>query len=191
VPSDRPKLTEDAVTIQRLKEIHASLVSDFRCAGKDEGEFLKNDALKHQNLGLSETFLLVENGGNRLISYVTLSFGSFKMSENEPLGGIPIREKQTHIFSTHLPCLLIGKLATDEREEGRGGGTFLLDFSKKICAQINGILSLPFIALHSHPDKVPYYARRSFSIAFNPQKKDADTVTMYHGLTRNLAETGE
>lgn len=182
MPSGKPKLGADDISIKKLKEEYMPLISAFSCAGKDEEDFLKKDALQHQKLGLSETFLLIENNGNKLISYITLSFGSFQMSENTPLGGIPIIEKQTHIFSTHMPCLLIGKLATDKNCEGRGGATFLLEFAAQTGVKINAILALPFMALHSRPDKVQYYKNRDFLIAFSPDKKGADTITMCRSL---------
>lgn len=99
---------------------------------------------------------------------------------------MPIREKQTHIFSTHIPCLLIGKLATDRNEEGRGGGTFLIDYAAQTGMKINDILTLPFMALHSLLDKVEYYKGRGFSVAFTPDKKDADTIPMYRSLTKKV-----
>lgn len=134
---------------------------------------------------MSETFLLIEDSGGKLISYITLSFGTFKLSENEPLGGIPIMEKQTHIYQP-IPCLLIGKLATDKREGKRGGGSLLLVFAAQKGIEINGILSLPFMALHSHPDKVEYYRKMGFEVAFTPDRKDADTVTMYRSLPKKI-----
>ena len=181
---DAPKLTENDITISRLNDGHGALVSAFSCQGKDEEDFLKKDALQHEKLDLSETFLLIENKSGKLISYITLSFGSFKISECEELAGVPIRDKQTHIFSTHVPCLLIGKLATDRNGENRNGGTLLIDFAAQVGMRINDILALPFMALHSRLDKVDYYKRRGFSVAFTPDKKDAGTITMYRSLPK-------
>lgn len=192
LPSDALKLTVEGITISKLKEEHGALISDFSCKGldasqvNDEEDFLKHDAMQHQKLGLSETFLLIENKTGKLISYITLSFGSFKISEGEELAGVPIREKQTRIFSTHVPCLLIGKLATDKNEENRGGGTFLIDFAAQTGARISSILALPFMALHSRRDKAEYYKKRGFAVAFTPDKKDADTITMYRRLPKKV-----
>jgi hypothetical protein len=182
LPSAKPKLKPEDFSIQKLSEAHKPRMASFLCAGDEEEAFLKEDALKHQNLRLSETFLLIENQSQKLISYMTISFGSFKISENEPLGGVPIREKQTHIFSSHVPCLLIAKLGTDKEEEGRGGGTFLIDLAVQKGLESNKVLALPFVALHSRLDKVDYYKKRGFLVAFTPAKKNEGTITMYRGL---------
>ena len=177
--SQKTKLLEDDVEIVQLSASYSGIVSSFICSDEDKSLFLKHDALANQNQKLSETFLLFEKSTSRLVSYITLSFGSFKMSVNREIGGIPIREKPYRIFTDHIPCLLVAKLATHQEEEHRNGATLLLRFAIKRALEISGKYPLPFIALDSKPDKIDYYKGRGFAVAFTPERKETVTFQMF------------
>jgi len=177
----KEKLAEESVDIEKLKPEHTEFISYFSCGSPDEDLFLKKDALQNQNFRLSETFLLFEKGKRKIISYVTLSLGEFKLSSDKNFFDVRIRKKPFRIYEKHLPCLRIGKLATDENEAGRGGATLLVTFSIKKATEINSIFPLPFLALDAYREKARFYEKQGFAVAFSPRKND-EVVPMYMHL---------
>ncbi|MBM3229055.1 GNAT family N-acetyltransferase [Candidatus Parvarchaeota archaeon] len=179
----KERVEPGSVLIETIRPEHASLVESFCCGREDEDSFLKKDALKNKNAGLSDTFLLLKKDKTKIISYLTLVIGSFKLSESSTIKGIKIRDKDFHIYTDKIPCLLIGKLATDKEETGRGGASYLISFAIEKAVQINKTLSLPYLALHTYPENVEFYAKFGFSVAFTPERKDAETITLFMTLT--------
>jgi GNAT superfamily N-acetyltransferase len=170
------------IQIVRLANQHQSLVNAFSCGHPDEDLFLKKDALIHQNLRLSQTYLLMQTQPERLISYVTFSVGSFRLDPKQTIQGIRIRDKPTHIYNGNLPCLFVGKLATDVREAGRGGGRHLIEFAIKRALELNEEVAIPFITLDAYAGTVAYYEKLGFSRAYVPLGKNRQTVTMHLAL---------
>ena len=179
MPSERPPLRPADICMVRLHSEHALLLDEFTCGHEDEDLFLKKDALIHQNLRLSQTYLLLEKERTRIISYITFSVGSFRLDKDQAIRGVRIREKPTHIYNNNIPCLFVGKLATHRQEAGRGGARHLLDFAIKRAVELNEEIAIPFIALDAYADKARYYEKRGFSVAYAPKEKDPQTVTMY------------
>jgi len=177
--SNKPMILESELKIELLKPEHSELVTSFSCGEEDEDLFLKKDALANQNLKLSETYLLFEQSRPNIISYITLTLGSFKLSPNKELDGIVIRDKSVGIYTNNMPCMFIGKLATDKEEIKRGAGKYLIKFAIKKAIELNEIFPLPFVALHAYPAKVSYYEELGFRIAFTPSTPDPETITMY------------
>lgn len=178
-----PKLSENDLVIERLKEQHAGLVEAFCCGSADEDEFLKKDAFAHQNFCLSETYLLFEKGKRKIISYATLAIGSFKLSPQRDFFGVRIRDKPYELPGS-MPCILIGKLATDKEESNRGGGSYLVSFAIKYAIDKSRLLPVPFLALHTYLDKVAYYEKLGFEKAFQPSAEETETICMYMNLAK-------
>lgn len=174
------RLSESELVFEKLSRSHSQLVSAFSCSHKDEDEFIKRDAFANQQFRLSETFLLLECG--KLISYVTLGIGSFVLSQERQFHGLRIREKPYN-FPNKVPCMLICKLATDSREEGRGGASHLLSFAFQEAIRKSVLVPFPFLALHAYPEKVDFYRKRGFEVAFAPKSGAGnETVCMFMEL---------
>ncbi len=172
------RLLNDEIAIERIKQEHLGNITAFDCGAKDENEYLKKAAFANQSNHLSETFLLFEKGNRKLISYLTLSFGSFKLASDKKIGGMKVKKKPFRIYANNLPCLLIGKLATDKNEIKRGGATHMLSFAYRKAREIDKVLALPFLALDAYVDKVEFYQKNGFKIAYAPKKKDR-TAALY------------
>lgn len=171
-----PKLRPEDCTIVGIGPEHSGLIESFCCGTKNEDDYLRKDALANRNFRLSETCLLLENG--KLISYITLSVGSFDLSTNKRLLSVRIRDKPFRIYSKTMPCLLVGKLATDRGETGRGGATLLIDYAVKKLVEINEKIPVPFLALHAYPEKAGFYGRLGFEEA-RKGAKNSRTIAMY------------
>lgn len=177
----KSKLVEAELVIERLKPEHKPLLGAFSCGARDEDRFLKEDALLNQNLRLNETYLLLEKGKGKAISYITFAIGTFQLSKERELYGVKIRDKPFKLPG-NLPCMLIGHLATDSGEENRGGATYLLKFALAEALRKSGLVPFPFLVLHSYPDKVAFYEKKGFEKAFTPQRGRPKTICMYTKL---------
>ena len=176
------KLDKSKLSIMLLKSEHMALARSFSCGRKDEDDFLHNDALPSQNVKLSETYILIDNERKKIISYITITVGSFQLAEHRMLGNVKLSDKPYRVYTNHMPCMLIGKLATDKNEAGRGGATYLIDFI--VIKALGANLPIPFIALHAYCDLVDFYKKLGFFVAFT-SKKQTKTVTMYLEIPHN------
>jgi len=140
-----PKLDEKDINIERLRQEQTGLLANFDCGSKSENEFLLRDALANQQGHLSETYLLTEKSTKKVISYITLTFGSFKLAGDKKLSGIKVKKKPFRIFASNMPCLLVAKLATDKEEVGRGSATHLLKFAIQKAKEIDKIMALRWL----------------------------------------------
>jgi len=179
------QLEKTNLIVEKLHHVHKEAVSSFFCGRPDEDDFLKHDALPSQRFRLSETLLLFERGRkNKIISYVTITVGSFQLSKDKKLKNVKISDKPFRVFSNHIPCLLIGKLATDKSETGRGGARHLIDYALERA--INANLPIPFVALHTYPDMIGFYEKIGFEVAFHPTRKmNGQLATMCFELRKN------
>jgi len=179
------KLDKSHLSIELLKPEHRDIVKQFECGRKDEDDFLHNDALPSQNARLSETYLLIDDERNKIVSYITIAVGSFQLAEDRKLGNVRLSDKPYRVYSNHMPCMLIGKLATDGSETGRGGATYLIDFA--VIKAIEANLPIPFIALHAYHELVGFYKRLGFFVAFTSSKK-GNTTAMYMEIPCKVKE---
>ena len=175
----KARLEEAEVAIEKLRPEHAPLFDGFLSSSKDENSFLMEDALASQRLRLSDTYLLVEKGTRRIVSYISLYIGSFKLSKKRTFHKVKIKDKPQSVKRLrHMPCLIIGRLATNSEDEGRGAATLLVASAIKQAHKINELISFPFLAVHAYREKVRFYEKRGFNVAFTPSRQ-AKVYTMY------------
>lgn len=84
-----------------------------------------------------------------------------------------------------MPCLFIGKLATDKDESGRGAASHLVNFTVSRAVEISRQIPVPFIALDAYSDKIEFYRGMDFRVAFTPEE-GSRTVTMYLYIKPNV-----
>ena len=152
--SDKAPLQQCDIRIVLLNAKYALLLDEFSCGHEDEDIFLKKDALIHQNLRLSQTYLLLEGDRERIISYITFSVGSFRLDKGQTIKGVQILDKPTRIYNNNLPCLFVGKLATHKQETRRGGGRHMLNFAIRRALELNREIAIPFIALDAYANQL-------------------------------------
>jgi len=165
--------------ISLLSESHRSAVSAFESDKEELNEFLAKDACGYQNLNLGATYLLFSKEGDRLISYITLSMGALKIPEGEEFEfrGKRLKEYPKE-FPRNFPALLIGKLATDRREEARGEASLLLAYAAGKALQMQKEIGCAYLMAHVYSDKIGWYAHRGFK-TFIADPSRMETVPMY------------
>ena len=175
----KARFEESEVEIEKLRPEHAPLFDRFISDSVDENSFLRDDALAGQMFRLSDTYLLVEKKTRRIVSYISLYIGSFKLSRKRTFHKVKIKDKPYSVKRLrHMPCLIIGRLATNKEDEGKGAATLLIASAIKQAHRINELISFPFLVVHAYKEKIPFYEKKGFKIAFTPSRK-ARVHTMY------------
>lgn len=101
------RFEEPEVEIEKLRPEHAHLLDGFVSDSRDENSFLKDDALAGQRFRLSDTYLLVEKKTRRIVSYISLYIGSFKLSKKRTFHNVKIKDKPHSVKRLrHMPCLI-------------------------------------------------------------------------------------
>ncbi|MFA6328560.1 MAG: hypothetical protein WCY41_03875 [Candidatus Micrarchaeia archaeon] len=165
--------------ISLLGNPHCTAVSAFESDKEELNDFLAKDALGYQNLNLGATYLLFSKEGNRLISYITLSMGALKIPEGDEFEfrGKRLKEYPKE-FPRNFPALLIGKLATDKREETRGGASLLLAYAASKALQMQNEIGCAYLMAHVYTDKIEWYMHKGFR-TFIADPSKMETVPMY------------
>lgn len=113
--------------------------SSFSCGRPELDEFLKKHlARQHENHVLRAYFILSDDPVPMVMGYYTLSGGCFIKS-----GMSNARRKQVPYRDT--PCILLGRLAVDQRLAGNGFGSILVaDAARRVyeAAQSVGVYAM-------------------------------------------------
>ena len=119
--------------IEKLKSAHR--IDDFNGDNANEYTlFLKQDALKHQESHISNTFVLVEAESQAIAAYISLIADAVTLQDEEKA-----RLLLPDISFETLPALKIAKLAVAEvmGQTYRHLGSLMIDFSRSIADQCN------------------------------------------------------
>lgn len=127
------------------------------------------------------TYLLF-NGGDKLVSYITLGMGALRIPDK---GVFVFRGRRLadypKDFPSQFPGLLIGKLATDKSEAGKGGASILLDFAVKVALEAREKIGCAYLLAHVYPESTGWYEKRGFR-TYVENAAGRETVPMYFEL---------
>jgi GNAT superfamily N-acetyltransferase len=107
---------------------------------------------------------------------------SLKLPENT--SGIKLRGKELgdypKEFPNQFPVLLIARLAADERSQGRGAASFLLEFAVQIALSERDKIGCAYLLTHAYakPGVIDWYADRGFRSWIKAPHR-GETVPMY------------
>jgi hypothetical protein len=128
-----PENYSDYFVIEKLNAVHR--IGDFNGGNANEYTlFLKQDALKHQDSHISNTFLLVEKESQNVTAYISLIADAVTLQDDE-LAQLLLPDIS---FET-LPALKVAKLAVAREMSNayRHLGSLMIDFSRSIADQCN------------------------------------------------------
>ncbi|MHB8483922.1 MAG: GNAT family N-acetyltransferase [Nitrospiria bacterium] len=104
--------------IELLKKEHDR--KDFSCGMEALDRYLQEQVSQDMKRGVATSFVLIEPPEKKVIGYYTLAAGSVSLDEwREAMGKKLPRYERT-------PVTLLGRLALDEKHQGRGLGELLL-----------------------------------------------------------------
>lgn len=163
------------LAFKRISEKYASCIETFESFQRDLVEFLKEDALRSQELSIANTFLVFDKSNLKsskqkreklmLLGYVSILADSLKLDSRLK---VDFRNKNIHYGS--LPALKIGRLCVDDKYRGHGIGECIISWVLKRVYYLNQNVACRFITLdakrHQDKDKDSYnfYIKYKFQV---------------------------
>jgi GNAT superfamily N-acetyltransferase len=129
-------------------------LATFDSGDGELNEFLKNDALKEQQLLLSRTHLCLHK--DRIAGFITLSADSIRIDKDKLDPGQVIDDCEYPAY----PCILIARLAVDKRLQARGVGSYLLSLA--IGFALDGPLGCRYLSVDPKENAVGFYEKVGF-----------------------------
>lgn len=114
--------------ILRVLDKNQHNLQNFDCGKKEMNAFLQQFALKNQELGLSKSWVLVDdNNQQNIIGYFTLAIQTIE----------PQLIEEEKLPKYQLPVTLIARIAVNKTFQGKGFGRKLLFLSLKQALKLN------------------------------------------------------
>lgn len=165
-------------------EIGDILQYSFNCGEAEEYvSFLKEKALRLEELAITRTFVMIHNTTKELIGYYSLSTDTVKLTTEER-----VNNGLSEVSFMSLPAMKLGKLAINkslsEEVTRKGYGSFILDIVNTYAYELleHGI-GCRFITVDADveydPNTPEFYIKNGF--VFNSQNRKrnpAKTVSM-------------
>lgn len=138
---------------ETLSPIHR--VERFDCGEAALDDYLKKHALQSQAAGAARIYVVVLD--SQVIGYYSLSAGSVEATVASP------RLIKGLARSQPVPIVLLGRLAVDRTQQGRGLGTLLLRDAVLRFLHAAEIIGARALLIHAKNDKLAqFYARYGF-----------------------------
>lgn len=173
------KINEKEISYRPISENDKDLISNFTSYEKELKDFLVEDAIDNQKLGLSRTYLFFHK--NELAGYISILTDALRLEENL----IKIFKEKNIQYKT-LPALKIGRLAVDDNHQRKGIGTFMLMFAYTIAKEISETkCGCRFLILDAKrnkdksKDSMHFYKKFNFKIL---KERKKGTIPMYFDI---------
>jgi GNAT superfamily N-acetyltransferase len=143
-----------------LSPLHS--VDRFDCGEGALDTYLKKYALQSQAAGAARIYVVLLDA--QVIGYYSLSAGSVEAA------AASLRLVKGLARNQPVPIVLLGRLAVDRTQQGRGLGTLLLRDAVLRFLQAGEIIGARALLIHAKNDKLAqFYARYGFEpLATNP-----------------------
>ena len=168
--------------IKRLTEKH--IPKPFDCGDDDLNNFWLHDALNYQKELLANTYY-VEDTDNTILFFSILHD---KVSINDTVSKNWWRKNirdslpQGKRFGSY-PAVKIGRLGTDISVQGKGFGSFVIDFIKDLYLSNKNLAGCRFITLDAYKKSTPFYLKNGFNFLTSLDENE-ETRLMYFDLMR-------
>lgn len=145
-------------------------LNNFQCGVDHLDQFLKSELQKLQSRSLLKGYLLITDDDiPEVMGYYTLSGASFER------GHLSSRVRRKIPYS-NMPAVLLGRLAIDQRIQGKGFGELLIvDAIHKVRATA-GQIGIYAMFVEAHPGAAAFYTR----MGFTPSSKTDDNKTFFY-----------
>lgn len=151
--------------------------TDFTCGIEPLDRYLQRQARQDAEKRVAAPFVLVEPPSNRVLGYYTLS-ASIVTAD-----ALPIELARKLPRYPHLPVTLLGRLAVDQGQKGKGLGEFLLmDALHRSLEAAAGIAAMAVIVDAKDKAAEAFYAR----FGFIPLQREPARLFLPMGIVANL-----
>ncbi len=148
-------------------------LSNFECDSNDLTNFLKNDALKQQDMNLNLTQLVICD--NEIVGFFSLLTDTLKLKtlENNNLKK-EIKLELDISENNEIPAIKIGRLAIDKKYSKKGLGSHIL---RNILLSILNLsktkVGLRFVTVDAYATALNFYVKKN---NFSSRKSDTETL---------------
>ena len=148
-------------------------LSNFECDSNDLTNFLKNDALKQQDMNLNLTQLVICD--NEIVGFFYLLTDTLKLKtlENNNLKK-EIKLELDISENNEIPAIKIGRLAIDKKYSKKGLGSHIL---RNILLSILNLsktkVGLRFVTVDAYATSLNFYVKKN---NFSSRKSDTETL---------------
>lgn len=160
--------------IENLVQEHSQLLQSFSCIeepdavaklnskqrrrvllhSREMDDFIHNEALSEQRLGINTTHLLLNDEATELVAYIALCADTIPLGVNE-------REEEGMTYSTS-PAIKIARLAVASGYQGQGIGKKLIRFAVRTANTMEQNCGIAFITLDCYEHRVSFYEHLGF-----------------------------
>lgn len=183
-----PENHKEYFNIEKLNRTHR--IEDFNGTHSDEYTlFFKQDALKHQENHISNTFVLVEKASQEITAYISLIADAVTLQAEEKT-----KLLLPEIFFETLPAIKIAKLAVSKEKTKIYSrlGSLMIDFSRNIADQCNeNLIACRVITVDAdieYDKNLPvFYEKNGFTALQNKKyTKKTRTLPMWTDIYANI-----
>ena len=166
--------------IKRLDSNH--LPKPFDCGDDDLNDFWLNDAINYQKQLLANTYYVEDN--NRTLLFFSILHDKISINESVSKNWWRKNIRDTlpegKRFSSY-PAVKIGRLGIDNSGQGKGLGSYILDFIKELYLGNESLAGCRFITLDAYKQSIPFYQKNQFQF-FTATDENEETRLMYFDL---------
>ena len=136
----------------------------FDCGRASLNQWFQRHAWVNHVSGASRVTVLVDEADGRIVGYVTLSAAQIERA------WLPKAQQRNR--PDPIPATLLGQLAVDLRDQGRGHARSLLFFALRTALQASALVGSAGVITHSLDDTVrAFYRRWGFQdLPFDPRR---------------------
>lgn len=128
----------------------------FDCGDAALNDFLLRQAGQQQRRGFGKTYVALADDGVSVIGFVTVSAGQVATSALSAQAKLP---------RYPAPVLRIGRLAVDERYQGKGVGQDLLAFALRLAVEFSQRVGLYAVVVDAKHDQAKaFYVKLGFIV---------------------------
>ena len=150
-------------------------LENFNCTNSDLNEFLKKDALPYQEELLGVTYLFVLNKKpNDILCFFTISNDGLKLAPVSNSTQKKIKKKFPRVkHRMDYPSVKIGRLGVDEKYNGSGLGSDLLDFIKDWFTDGQNKTGCRFLLVDAYntPRVLAFYQKNNFDFLMTEESE--------------------
>ena len=161
-------------------------LSNFKCASDDLTDFIKNDALRQQEMNLNITQLAICDG--EIIGFVSILTDTLKIKtiEDKILKEEMKNELNVVGEDNTLPAIKIGRFAIDEKYAQKGLGSFIFrNVLLSILHLSKTKVGLRFITVESYAMAFNFYVKKN---NFTYRKSDEKLVKKLESIIQRDPE---
>jgi Acetyltransferase (GNAT) family. len=147
-------IPERALSIELLNTRNVKNLAPFDSGDEELNDFLKNDALKEQQLLLNRTHLCFYK--DHIAGFIALAADSIRLDKDK----LDLSQHISGCDYPAYPCILIARLAVDKRLHGRDIGSYLLSLA--IGFALGGPLGCRYLSVDSKESAVKFYEKFGF-----------------------------